>query len=115
MLLAHEMSQKELDHKAKQAPESRNGGNISTVPLGEKGVHIPKDVGANYLHFTQRNAARQHAVLHIVKGRELSFAIFTNIWHSSAISLCWRTLCSLAPMHTPLHRGARVPALRAGS
>ncbi|KAJ1150468.1 hypothetical protein NDU88_003259 [Pleurodeles waltl] len=44
LLLAHELSLKELDLKAKQSESSNNGFSILTEPAGEKKVHIPKNV-----------------------------------------------------------------------
>ncbi|KAJ1201921.1 hypothetical protein NDU88_005725 [Pleurodeles waltl] len=43
LLLAHELSLKELDLKAKQSESSSNSGNIQAGPAGEKKVGIPKN------------------------------------------------------------------------
>ena len=43
-MLAHEMSQKDLDLKAKQTSESSNCGSDTTVSRSDKMVHIHKDL-----------------------------------------------------------------------
>ncbi|KAJ1203963.1 hypothetical protein NDU88_007744 [Pleurodeles waltl] len=49
LLLAHELSLKELDLKAKQSESSSNGGSIQTGPAGEKKVCIPKNVVPSFV------------------------------------------------------------------
>ncbi|KAJ1123242.1 hypothetical protein NDU88_001715 [Pleurodeles waltl] len=49
LLLAHELSLKELDLKAKQSESSSNGGSIQTGPAGEKKVRIPKNVVPSFV------------------------------------------------------------------
>ena len=48
--VAHEVSLRELDIKAKQAPEtSNNDGSIPAVHIGEKRVDIPKDLKLSFV------------------------------------------------------------------
>ncbi|KAJ1140719.1 hypothetical protein NDU88_007064 [Pleurodeles waltl] len=49
LLLAHELSLKELDIKARQSESSSNGGSIQTGPAGEKKVRIPKNVVPSFV------------------------------------------------------------------
>ncbi|KAJ1214393.1 hypothetical protein NDU88_002012 [Pleurodeles waltl] len=49
LLLAHEMSLKELEIKARQSESSNNGGSIQTGPAGEKKVRIPKNVVPSFV------------------------------------------------------------------
>ncbi|KAJ1217002.1 hypothetical protein NDU88_004599 [Pleurodeles waltl] len=49
LLLAHELSLKELDIKARQSESSNNGGSIQTGPAGEKKVCIPKNVVPSFV------------------------------------------------------------------
>ncbi|KAJ1217080.1 hypothetical protein NDU88_004675 [Pleurodeles waltl] len=48
-LLAHELSLKELDLKAKQSESSSNGGSIQTGPAGEKKFCIPKNMVPSFV------------------------------------------------------------------
>ncbi|KAJ1201972.1 hypothetical protein NDU88_005776 [Pleurodeles waltl] len=49
LLLAHELSLKELEIKARQSESSNNGGSILTGPAGEKKVRIPKNVVPSFV------------------------------------------------------------------
>ncbi|KAJ1211568.1 hypothetical protein NDU88_006926 [Pleurodeles waltl] len=49
LLLAHELSLKELEIKARQSESSNNGGSIQTGPAGEKKVRIPKNVVPSFV------------------------------------------------------------------
>ncbi|KAJ1211052.1 hypothetical protein NDU88_006414 [Pleurodeles waltl] len=49
LLLAHELSLKELDIKARQSESSSDGFSIHAGPVGEKTVHIPKSVVPSYV------------------------------------------------------------------
>ncbi|KAJ1205576.1 hypothetical protein NDU88_001004 [Pleurodeles waltl] len=49
LLLAQELSLKELDLKAKQSESSSNAGSIQTGPAGEKKVCIPKNVVPSFV------------------------------------------------------------------
>ncbi|KAJ1114638.1 hypothetical protein NDU88_002873 [Pleurodeles waltl] len=49
LLLAHELSLKELDLKGKQSESSNNGGSILTGPAGDKKVRIPKNVVPSFV------------------------------------------------------------------
>ena len=50
MQLAHEVSLKEVEIKARQSPESsNNGGRIPAVHTGEKRIHIPKDLVSSFV------------------------------------------------------------------
>ncbi|KAJ1135000.1 hypothetical protein NDU88_001446 [Pleurodeles waltl] len=49
LLLAHELSLKELDLKAKQSESSNNGGSILTGPAEQKKVRIPKNVVPSFV------------------------------------------------------------------
>ncbi|KAJ1103803.1 hypothetical protein NDU88_001224 [Pleurodeles waltl] len=49
LLLAQELSLKELEIKARQSESSNNGGSILTGPAGEKKVRIPKNVVPSFV------------------------------------------------------------------
>ncbi|KAJ1093868.1 hypothetical protein NDU88_006957 [Pleurodeles waltl] len=49
LLLAHELSLKELEIKARQSESSSNGGSIQTGPAGEQKVRIPKNVVPSFV------------------------------------------------------------------
>ncbi|KAJ1101430.1 hypothetical protein NDU88_006498 [Pleurodeles waltl] len=49
LLLAHKLSLKELEIKARQSEPSNNGGSIQTGPAGEKKVCIPKNVVPSFV------------------------------------------------------------------
>ncbi|KAJ1118677.1 hypothetical protein NDU88_006865 [Pleurodeles waltl] len=49
LLLAHELSLKELEINARQSESSNNGGSIQTGPAGEKKVRIPKNVVPSFV------------------------------------------------------------------
>ncbi|KAJ1101065.1 hypothetical protein NDU88_006139 [Pleurodeles waltl] len=49
LLLAHELSLKELAIKARQSESSNNGGSIQTGPAGEKKVRITKNVVPSFV------------------------------------------------------------------
>ncbi|KAJ1187169.1 hypothetical protein NDU88_003948 [Pleurodeles waltl] len=49
LLLAHELSLKELEIKARQSKSNSNGSSIQTGPAGEKKVRIPKNVVPSFV------------------------------------------------------------------
>ncbi|KAJ1088424.1 hypothetical protein NDU88_001581 [Pleurodeles waltl] len=49
LLLAHELSLKELEIKARQSESSSDGVTIRAGPVGDKQVHIPKNVMPSFV------------------------------------------------------------------